>query len=275
MKLNIKKILKSIIIVIVISLSIFPIIYLLITSVKPAGLLFAYPPRFIFKLDIRHYKEVLINSGYYKNYINSFITAGGGTIGSLLLGSLASFSFMELWKSKTIKYLFFFIIFGKTFVPATSFIPIYLAASYLNLLDTRLILILIFIAFRLPLAVLILTTFFQKVPEAIRESAEMDGCSTFGKLFYIVLPLSAPGLVAAGTLIFMYNWNAFLFPLVLTSVKAPTATVALSIYKGSESALHWGQLSTLGFCMTIPVLLFAIFLHKYMVQGLVAGALKE
>jgi multiple sugar transport system permease protein len=98
-------------------------------------------------------------------------------------------------------------------------------------------------------------------------------CS-FGIFSKIALPLSKSGLFAAGLLVFIYNWNEFIFALVTTSVKARTATVALTGFVTNDSSVFWGELSALGFFMTIPVIIFALIFNKVLMRGVFAGAIK-
>jgi multiple sugar transport system permease protein len=144
----------------------------------------------------------------------------------------------------------------------------------LGLLDKKILLILAYTAFQLPLALYVLRNFFGMIPVEIQESAELDGCSPLGVLIRIILPLSGPGLLAAFILTFVFNWNEFLFALVATSFDARTAPVVLTVFLESESSLHWSELSTLGFCMTFPVLIFTIFLNEYLIKVLLAGSVK-
>ncbi|MBA7627702.1 Diacetylchitobiose uptake system permease protein DasC [subsurface metagenome] len=269
-----KKIVFYGIVGIFIFLSVFPIYYLFLTSVKPANLLLVSPPRLFCTPDFRLYPEVFIKEGYIRHYGNSVLVAGMATILALLIGSFASFAIAKS-KSKATVILFFLIVITRAYMPVTTIIPLYLAGRYLRLLDTRLFLVLAYTSFQLPLAVIIMTNFISTIPSAIQESAEIDGCSPVGIFFRIILPLGSPGFLAAAILIFIFCWQEFLFALVTTTVHATTAPVFLAGYLETEAALLWRQVSTIGFLMIIPVLIFAILLNKFLVQGLSAGAVKE
>lgn len=253
--------------------SIFPLYYLFLTSIKPPGLILSIPPKFFFLPTTEFYQKLFVDSHYGHYYFNSFVASSISTIIALIIGSFASFAFMR-YNFVGSGVLFFLVLLPRMALPITSLIPVYVIGRYLHLLDTRSILVLIYVAFQLPLAVFIMRSFFEAIPKEIQESAELDGCNPLGIFIRIILPLSGSGLVATSIIMFVFNWNEFLYALVLTSFKARTATVALTAFIESEGKLHWGELCTLSVCMTIPVLLFTIFLKKYLIQGLFAGAIK-
>jgi len=250
-----------------------PLFYLFLTSIKPPDLLLSTPPRYLFKPNFGTYQKMIFYRDYFRYYGNSFVVASIATIAALFIGTLAAFSFVRYRMRATI-FIFFLIIFTRAYMPVTTVIPLYMAGRTLGLLDTRIFLILAYTSFQLPLAVLVMTNFLNDIPPQLQESAELDGCTPFTIFLKIMLPLSAPGLLAAGVLIFIFCWNEFLFALITTSFVAKTATVVLAGLRESEEALHWSELSTVGFLMAIPVVVFAVFLNKFLIKGLSAGALK-
>jgi multiple sugar transport system permease protein len=160
------------------------------------------------------------------------------------------------------------------FPPVTTVIPIFVIFYYLKLLDTRIGLIIIFTAFHIPLAMWILRSFFQGIPKEVQESAVLDGCSPLDVLMRIIVPLSIPGLLASGVLTFILTWNEFLFALVLTSFEAKTIPVAIATFVESEGRIQWGSMAALGTIAISPMVVFMVFMHKYLIKGLTAGALR-
>ena len=102
----------------------------------------------------------------------------------------------------------------------------------------------------------------------------LDGCSPLGVLSRIILPLSTPGLLASGVLVFVLSWNGFLFALVLTSFEAKTAPVAVASFLESEGMIQWGSAAALGIIAIFPVVLFTIFMDESLIKGLTAGAFR-
>jgi multiple sugar transport system permease protein len=253
--------------------TLFPIYYLFITSVKPAKQLFETPPRLITKPTLSTYHDVLIEQKFYRFFVNSIVIAVSATVIAMIIGALAAYAFSQ-WKFRGREGVFFLGLIGRMFPPFTTLIPIYLMVKYARLMDTHIALILIYIAFLLPLIVLILREFFSNVPKELCECARIDGCSNLQIFTRMVLPLSINGLLAAGVLAFVNAWDEFIFALVLTSFRAKTAPVALGTFVEGEGMIQWGQLGVLGMGTILPTLLFMVFLQKFLVRGLTLGALK-
>jgi multiple sugar transport system permease protein len=270
---NYKTIIIILITVVLLLWTIFPVYYLFITSVKPAKQLFSTPPKMITKPTFSTYQDVLIEQKFYKFFVNSLIIALSSTIIALAIGSLGAYAFSQ-WKFRGREGLFFLSLIGRMFPPFTTLIPIYLMVKYVKLMDTHIALILIYIAFLLPLIMLILREFFSNVPKEICECARIDGCNHMQIFIRMVVPLSVNGLLAAGVLAFVSAWDEFIFALVLTSFRAKTAPVALGTFVEGEGMIQWGQLGVLGMCTILPTIIFMVFLQKFLVKGLTLGALK-
>jgi len=254
--------------------TLFPIVYLALTSLKPSAMLLDVPPRIFFLPSLEHFIRVFqFDEGIVSALTNSIIVSIVSTVLAVLIGAMAAFAFVHFsFVGK--RTLLFSILATRMFPPITTVIPIYLLVSYFELVDTRTALILPYIAFQLPLVIWILIDFIRQIPKELQESAVLDGCGTMGVFFRIVLPLSIPGLLAAGVLAFIYNWNELLFALVLTSLDARTLPVALVPYTESEGMLQWGSVSVLGIVTMLPVLFFFIALNRALVKGMMAGAVK-
>lgn len=254
-------------------LILFPVYYLFLTSLKPTGLLFAIPPRFLFKPTFQGYVDLFYKSRYYSYYLNSIVVATVSALLALLLGGLGAFAFTNLRFSGK-RFWFFLVLITRMYPPVTTIIPVYFMINRMGLSDTRIALILLYTAFQIPMVVWIMTSFFAEIPKEVRESALLDGCSV-GRLFHsIVFPLALPGAIASGILVFALNWNEFLFSLVLTSRYAKTAPVALMAFLESEGMVQWGSVSVLGFATILPTLIFMVVLNRFLVKGLMVGAVK-
>jgi multiple sugar transport system permease protein len=186
------------------------------------------------------------------------------------MGAFAFTYYRFPWREGT----FFLCILGQMFPPVTTLIPIFLMVQTLRLLDHAVGLILPYVAFQVPLVLLIMRGFFQQVPVELYESASLDGAGTLQLFARIALPLTTPGLVASGVIAFILTWNELLFALVLTSSRARTASVGLATFLETEGAVQWQMVAALGLITIVPVFLFMGFLHRFMVRGLTLGALK-
>lgn len=252
--------------------TIFPIFYLLLTSLKPQAIVLDVPPKVFFRPTIQEYIRLFQGDSF--RYIgNSLIVSTIATILALIIGSLCAFSYTHFrFIGKEI--IFFLIMLTRMYPPVTTLLPIYLVVSALRLADTKTILILMYISFQLPLVVWVMRSFFEEIPREIQESARLDGCSILDLFIRVVVPLASPGLVATGILTFVFNWNEFLFAFVLTSFQAKTSPVLIVNFIEQEQRLQWGALSSLGVVMIIPMFLFVFCLRRYLIKGLTVGALK-
>ena len=249
-----------------------PFLYLILLSVKPETLMVERSV-LIFWPTFERYRDVVI-SNFGAPIWTSLVTSTTGALFTLILASLAgvTFSFLD-FRGKAA--LFLLILLPRMFPPVTTLIPIQLAMKTLGLLDTRTALIILFTGFQIPLAIWVMRTFFDEIPRELVESAALDGASLPTIVARVVLPLAGPGLLTAFILSFIFNWNEFLFPLVVTGLNAKTGSVVLMSFDTGYKKLQYGSLAVLGVVMTIPVILFVLAFRAALVRGLTAGALKS
>jgi multiple sugar transport system permease protein len=259
--------------VLLILCALFPVYYMLITSLKPANILLDQPPKFLFTPVLDNYVRLLEGGRFALYYWNSVNVALWSTLIAVFIGSMMAFAFTQV-QFRLRKALFFLILIPRSFPPVTTVIPLFFAARALGMTDEVITLIVFEAAVRLPLVVWVMRGFLRNVPKELVEAALLDGCSLTGTFFRIVLPLVAPGLVAVGIISFIDTWNAFLVPLVLTNFDAVTAPVAILGYMQSEETLVWGIIAAGGFLTILPILIFALALHKFLLRGLTSGAVK-
>lgn len=246
-------------------------LYLVLLSVKPERIM-AVRSAVIFWPTFERYREIVITNLGVPIW-NSLLTSTTGALITLALASLAAvtFSFLD-FRGKAA--LFLMMMLPRMFPPVTTLIPIHLTMKTLGLIDTRTGLILLFAAFQIPLAIWVMRTALAEVPQELAESAALDGASLPVIVARVVLPLAGPGLLAAFILAFIFNWNEFLFPLILTSFHAKTGSVVITSFSGGYKQLPWGPLAVLGVVMTMPVILFVLAFRAALVRGFTAGALK-
>jgi multiple sugar transport system permease protein len=248
-----------------------PFLYLVVLSVKPEGII-AVRSAMVFWPTFERYRELVITQLGLPIW-NSLLTSTAGALLTLTLASLAAvtFSFLD-FRGKAA--LFLLMLLPRMFPPVTTLIPIQLGMKTLGLIDTRTGLILLFAAFQVPLAIWVMRTALAEVPRELVESAALDGAALPVIVTRVVLPLAGPGLLASFILAFIFNWNEFLFPLILTSFNAKTGSVAINSFSGGYKQLPWGPLAVLGVVMTMPVILFVVVFRAALVRGFTAGAVK-
>lgn len=260
-------------VVALVALSLFPVYYMLLTSLKPDAILLVQPPKFLFTPTLDNYVKLLLEEKFGQYYLNSIYVALSATIIAVLVGTMMAFAFLRVpFRGK--KLLFFLILVPRSFPPITTLIPIFFVVRALGMMDQISTLVFFEAAVRLPLVVWVMRGFLRSVPEELVDAALLDGCGLARAFFRVVLPLAAPGLVAVGIISFIDTWNAFLVPLVLTNFDAVTAPVAILAYMETEEQLVWGLIATGGFLTILPILVFSLVLHRYLLRGLTAGAIK-
>ncbi len=259
-------------IVLAILVTLFPVYYLVLTSLKPTDLLFAVPPRFAFVPSFAAFQQVLAE-GHHRYFLTSLLVSTMSALLAVGLASMGAFAF-TYYRFPFREAGFFLCILGQMFPPVTTLVPIFLMVKMLRLLDHPLGLILPYVAFQVPLVLLIMRGFFRQVPGELYESASLDGAGTLQLFAKIALPLTTPGLLASGVLSFIMTWNELLFALVITSSKARTASVGLATFLEAEGSVQWQLVAALGVMTILPVFVFMGAMHRFMVRGLTMGALK-
>ncbi|HEX7973576.1 MAG TPA: carbohydrate ABC transporter permease [Anaerolineales bacterium] len=253
-------------------LSIAPILYLLITSYKPPELTFAIPPVWNFTPTLKNYTDVIVGTDFTKYFVNSLVVALATTLIALILGSFAAYGFAR-FRFRGAFWLRMSALIPQMLPPITIIVPLYVLFNGLKLTDTREGLIISYLTFTIPLAIWMMTGFFEDVPEDLEESAMIDGCTRFGALMRVSLPIVAPGLAATAILGFLYSWNEFLYAVILTGRDARTLPVTITSFM-TNKAILWGRIAASGSLVLVPVLVFALLAQRYLIRGLSKGAVK-
>ncbi|MBC7189938.1 carbohydrate ABC transporter permease, partial [Candidatus Aerophobetes bacterium] len=169
--------------------------------------------------------------------------------------------------------LSFWILSQRMLPPIAVVIPYFLLFKTLNLIDTYLSLIIVYLPFNVGFAVWLLIGFFEEFPKDIEEAALIDGCSRISAILKVILPIVAPGIVVCAIFCFIFCWNEFMFALILTRENAKTVTAQLAAFQ-SPTKIMWGEISALVVLAIIPILILALLVQKYLVRGLALGAVK-
>lgn len=250
-----------------------PLLWQVVTSLKPAAELLALPPLLPTRITFEHYAAIFEGHPFARIMLNSAIVAGATTLLALALGVLAAFALAVLRVRRRAAILAV-VLAVSMFPPIAIVSPLFLLVNALGLRDTLLALIASYTTFSLPLAVWLLTGFFRDLPREIYLAARVDGCTPLQALLRVVLPLAAPGLAAAGLLVFIFSWNEFLLALSFTATEASrTIPVAIALFPGLHE-IPYGELAAASVVVTLPLAVVAFVFQRRIVEGLTAGALK-
>jgi trehalose/maltose transport system permease protein len=261
-------------VVAIIIFCLFPFYWLINVSLKTGSDLASsdlFPP----SPTLDNYDSVFSNGDFTSALRNSIIVTSVTTVLALIVGSFAAYALARLRFPH--KFLLLAVILSISTFPAIAIAaPIFQLWRDWGLYDTRVGLILPYLAFALPLAIYILTSFFKEIPKELEEAALVDGATYFQAFRKVILPLAAPGLVTAGLLTAFFVWNEFLLAVTLTSSpNAFTVPVSVANFTGSQKfEIPLGTISAASVVITIPLVAAVIIFQKRIVAGLTAGAVK-
>ncbi len=270
-----RKIIFYAVIVVVSCFILFPIFWMIMTSIKPPTKIFTYPPIFFsFTPQLSNFSKAWTEMGLSRLFFNTMKVSLSTAFLTIAISSPAAYSLARL-RYPGRETLAHIILLSYMFPGVLVLIPIFLIIARLHLVDTHLALVIGCTTFSIPFCTWLLRAYFVTLPPDLEDAARVDGCSHFGALVRVVLPLSAPGIAAAAAFAFMSAWGDYLFALTfISSEMKKTLPPALSTFITRES-INWGLLSAGGVITTIPVIVFFLLLQKYLVGGLTMGGVKE
>jgi multiple sugar transport system permease protein len=252
--------------------AIFPLFWMFICSLKSdaevVSTVFKFTP------TISNYSIVLFrpDSNYIKAFLQNFIVSGGAILLTIIAGVPAAYAFARYdFKNKE---GWAFQILSFKFAPEILVIlPVFMIFQRLGLYDTYFGLIWVYQLITMPLLIWVVRGYFEDISVEIEQAAQLDGYSWYEVFFRILLPLIKPGLVAASLLAFIFAWNSFTFPLILSGVHVQTITITSLRFLASDS-VHYGQVAVAAIIAVLPEILICLFIQKHLVRGLSFGAVK-
>ena len=269
------KILRTTAVVVVVFVSLAPLYWTIITSVKSGLELNVSPPTlYPHSFSLENFVNDLSLSTFTRDLLNSTIVAILTTIPALVIGILCAYAVARtkfrgkgfvLAITLSMQMIPLIAIVGPLFVTFTGILPVYNTYAALIIPD---------MVVTLPITVWFMTSFFRDLPPDLEESARVDGASRLRALWEVIVPLTAPGVFAAAILSFIGVWNDFLFGLTLTTDEnAQPITVGVSRFAG-EHTIPWGEIAAAAVIVTIPLAIVVLILQRRIVSGLTAGAVK-
>ena len=249
----------------------FPVYWMAMMMVKPADLMFVRPTEWAFSPTLSHF-EYVVEHGFLGNLGTSLIVSIGSTLLVVVIGTPAAYAFarFKIWRRDD---LFLFILATRMAPPVALAIPFYLIYAKLDILDTHLGLIVVYLTFNLSFYVWVLCSFCRDLPVELEEAALADGYSRAHVLYKIVLPLLRPGIVATSVLCFIFAWNEFLYAFLLGGRSVKTLPVAIPTLITGQGVL-WGELAVVGVIAIVPVFIVVFYLQRHIIRGLTMGAVK-
>jgi ABC-type glycerol-3-phosphate transport system permease component len=257
---------------------VYPMLWLFYTSLKPDHEIFLDPfalPRWN-DLHWENFQRAWTGAHFSRYFINSFIVTVGTLLGTLVLSSMSAYA-LSRFKIAGGKAIFYTFLIGLMIPGQLSIVPLFFQMRKLGLLNSRLGLILVYTAGGLPFAIFILAAFFKSLPRSLYEAAQIDGCGEWRAFWSIMLPLARPGLITVALFTALGAWNEYFTAFMFLSGSEGTQTLPLGLAQitiTSQYRSDWG-VAFAGLAMvTLPTLVFYVFMQKHLIKGIVSGAVK-
>lgn len=254
---------------------VFPLIWMIVTSVKPQAELFSIPPTLLPEtITFEHYRRLLTDTPFLQYFRNSMILAVTTTVVVVALGTLGAYSLVR-FKYRGRETLATLVLFTYLMPSVVLIIPLYLMMVKLGLANTLASLVIAYTTFALPYALWLLRSFMSSIPVDLESAALVDGASRMGAFFDVILPQALPGVVSTALFTFILCWNEYLFALVLVnsdSVRPLTAGTMNMLITAFN--IDWSLLMAASVMMSLPLIIIFTFLQGTLTKGFGAGAVK-
>ena len=259
--------------IVAIAIVFFPLLWMLTVSVRPNLEVTKMPPDWIPEVfTFEGYLKIFGNTRFLLVFLNTMAISLVVTILSLILGATAAYA-LARFRFAGQRAVLMFLIITQMFPLVLLCIPYFRIFITLGLYDTRTSLVIVYLTFTLPFCILMLRSYFLNIPPDIEEAAMLDGCTRLQAIFRMLLPMSYPAFVGAGLYTFLLAWNEFLFAVVLIESWG-NRVLTMAIYSlMAEFVTDWNTMMAFSVLASFPLVAAFIFLQKYMVQGMTAGAL--
>lgn len=255
--------------------ALFPVIWMISCAFKSNTEVFTVPQRIIpRKITFEAFTSVFTDATKLRYFLNSYFIAAVTTVITLFVAILTSYA-LSRYEFKLRKPLNTIIIITQSVPPMTLLIPYFGLVVVLGLFDSYMALILTYLVFTLPYAVIMITGYLNTLPKDLDEAVAIDGGSTWCTLWKVLIPISIPGLVSTSIYTFLQCWNEYLFALCLTkSGEMRTVPIGIQLLMG-QITYSWNEMMAMSILGSIPIIILFIFAQNYFIAGLSAGAIKS
>ncbi|MDD3339354.1 MAG: carbohydrate ABC transporter permease [Lachnospiraceae bacterium] len=273
-----KKVMRNVltygILIIAVIVTIFPIYWMLKSSVTVDSEMYvARPSLFSTGFTWDNYKELFTQTHFSKALINSLEIAGITTVCCLIISIFGSYAMTRV-KFPGRRFFKTSILFSYLIPTAVLFIPMYVFVSSLGFYDNKFALLIIYPTSVVPYCCYMLMNYFKAIPYALEEAALIDGCTRMQSLLHIIVPIALPGIAVVATFAFTMSWNEYLYAMIMTtSTEQQTAVVAISSFKYADSAI-WGRIMSASVITSLPVTIIYIIAQSLLISGKSEGSVK-
>jgi multiple sugar transport system permease protein len=253
----------------------FPLLWMVLTSIKPQNELFTIPPNILPKhVTFEHYAILLEKTPFLRYFANSMILATATTVLVIVVGALGAYSLVR-FRYRGRETLAGMVLFTYLLPSVVLLIPLYLMMVKIGLANTLTSLVIAYTTFSLPYALWLLRSFMSGIPEDLESAALVDGASRMGAFIDVILPQALPGIISTALFTFILAWNEYLYALVLVNSdqSRPLTTGVMNMLITSFN-IDWSLLMAASVMMSIPLIIIFAFLQSYLTRGFGAGGVK-
>jgi multiple sugar transport system permease protein len=255
--------------------SLFPIAFVVLSSLKPGRDIFAVPPKILFEPTLQHYGSLVTKwGGFFSGLLNSTVITAAATALAVTVSLMAGFIYSR-HRGPLMTASIAFLIVVRLIPPIVVTLPLFPIMNRLGLNDTHGALIVLYATFFVSLGTMIMKTFIDQIPKELDEAAVVDGANYFDIYWRILLPLCRPILITVFALSFVAHWNDFFGPLIyLSTTEKYTLPLGLNLFKGMN-ATAWNLLLAASVMTTLPCIALYFVAQRYFIQGIVFTGVKE
>lgn len=266
--------LAALVLVVYFIINLFPMYWILVTSLKKDAEVYTPRPTFVpLHPTFDNYVSIYTTRPYLKYTVNTILISVGATLSCVVFGTVAAYGFsrFRFAGNRALRYIF---LASRVFPPISLIIPIFLMVGWIRLYDTVLAQIIVNTYMWLPFFIWINIGFFDTIPRELDQAAQIDGCSRMQSFLRIAFPLSLPGVAASSIIAFLGTWNEFLYNLILgPTPRAKNLSVGASDFI-ADMFVSWNQMAAGAIIACLPAIVFVVFFQRYIVKGLTSGAVK-
>lgn len=250
--------------------ALFPLVWMVLCSFKADAQM--YNTVFLFTPTLENYEAVLVGTDYFKAFFQNLVVSGGAVLLTVIAGVPAAYA-LARYDFKKKEDVAFQILSFKFAPEIMVILPIFLIFQKIGLYDSYFGLIWVYQLITMPLLIWVVRGYFEDISVEVEQAAQLDGYNWYEVFFKILVPLIKPGLVASGLLAFIFAWNSFTFPLILSGFNIQTITITSLRYIASDT-VHYGQVAVASCIAVLPEVIVCLFIQKHLVRGLSFGAVK-
>jgi len=254
------------------AVSLVPVIWTFLTSIKQPVDAFSIPPKLIFVPTFEFHYQVWIEKQFWRFLMNSGIISACTVCISVSVGTMAAYGLSRM-RSKASRSVLFGLLVVRMFPHILLAIPFFVLAHLLGLINTYTAMVLALTAINQPFTIWLMRSFFVDVPSELYEAAVMDGCNAWQVFWRVGLPVVTPGLWVTALFSLLLSYNEFLFALILTGPDTKTLPVAIAEY-GAEDISYWSLSAAAAIGIMLPIVAFMVLVQRHLVRGMAFGAVK-